>query len=256
MLHEEWRLHNNRWKKKETGEKIKMSFEVGDLSFSYLSRPCFGHRITKIFEIVDPLSLAYVIGVLHGDGCAAIRADDHYYIDLQTKDADFAESFAEHLSRVLKQTVQVKPLERKTVKGDFKGYEVCKGHKGFYLWYKSHQVDAISIVESLGKEAVAMFLKGFVDSEGSPSKCISALRIYNKNIALLGTIQRLLQRYFGITSVFLNYPKHTCPFLCIYRIDNFARFSRNIGFSIKRKNDRLEVFLSKQKRRGYDYDEN
>ena len=233
-----------------------MSFEMEDLSFSYLSRPCFGHRIVKTFEIVDPLSLAYVVGVLHGDGCAAIRSENHYSIDLQTKDVDFAESFAEHLSRVLKQTVQVKPLERKTTKGDFKGYEVCKGHKGFYLWYKCHEIDAISIVESLGMEAVAMFLKGFADSEGSPSKCISALRIYNKNTALLETVQRLLYRYFRITSVLLNYPKHTCPFLCIYRVDNFARFSQNIGFSIKRKNDRLEVLASKQKRRGYDYDKN
>jgi len=237
-----------------------MSFEIGHVletqepfSINYLSRPAYRHRIVKTFTIEDRLSLAYVLGVLKGDGCAADRTLSHYYIDLQTKDEDFAQAFAESLSKVLKEKVEVKPLKRHTTKGPFEGYEVCKGHKGFFLWYKQHNTEITSIIDSLGVNAVAMFLRGIADSEGSPQKCIASLRIYNTDLKLLEDVQQLLEKYFDIKSKILSYPKHTCSFLNIQGNNNLRNFIR-IGFSIRRKQKRLELLVQQKRRFSYGQD--
>lgn len=235
-----------------------MSFEIGKnietgepFSINYLSRPAYGHRVVKTFTIEDHLSLAYVLGVLKGDGCVADRILPHYFIDLQTKDEDFAKAFAESLSRVLKEKVEVKPLKRHTTKGFFEGYEVCKGHKGFYLWCKKHLAETVSIVDGLGKPAAAMFIRGFADSEGSPQKCTASIRLYNKDISLLQSIQWLLSKHFQVSSKILSY-SHTCPFLVIYSSQNFKHFSEHIGFSIERKQERLTLLVAQVRRHSYD----
>jgi len=236
-----------------------VSFEIGktlgtnepNFSIEYLSRPVFGHRVIKTFTIKDKISLAYVLGVLKGDGCLANRKRSHYFIDLQVKDKDFAKNFAEALSKVLNENVTFKTLRRSTIRGIFDGYEVCKGHKGFYLWYKRHESNTISIIESLGPRAISLFLRGFFDSEGSPQKCTASIRLYNKDIPLLESIQRLLLKYFQIPSKILSY-SHTHPFLVIYGWRSFKHFSEHIGFSIERKQKRLNLLVAQVRRQSYE----
>lgn len=235
-----------------------MSFEIGKVldteepfSINYLSRPAYGHRIVRTFTIENRLSLAYVLGVLKGDGCVSNRRRDHYFIALQVKDEDFAKAFSECLSRVLNEEVKVKPIKRDTTKGFFEGYDICKGHKGFYLWCKKHLAEAVSIVDGLGRPAVAMFIRGFADSEGSPQKCTASIRLYNKDISLLQSIQWLLSKHFQVSSKILSY-SHTCPFLVIYGLQNFKHFSEHIGFSIERKQERLTLLVAQVRRHSYD----
>jgi intein-encoded DNA endonuclease-like protein len=196
------------------------------------------------------LELPYVLGVLKGDASAPNRkCKGHYFVALQTKDQDFAEAFAQAFSQVLYDQVIVKPLERETNRGYFKGFEVTKGCKEFFLWFKGLSNEGVfALIEGTGSGGVAAFLRGFANSEGSPQKCTVSLRLYNCDVGLLKEIQRLLFQYFKITSTIVDHYSHTRPFLNIQRVQNLQLFLTRIGFSIKRKRERLAWHASKESR--------
>jgi len=111
---------------------------------------------------------------------------------------------------------------------------------------------------------VAAFLRGFADSEGSVKK-IGQIYIYNTDLRLLTYIQELLKK-FGIESTgpklltrrgtVIRDPrtgkqymaKKDCYYIYI-RTSSYTNFYKYIGFTIKRKQQRLEEYIKRTTRK-------
>jgi intein-encoded DNA endonuclease-like protein len=108
-------------------------------------------------------------------------------------------------------------------------------------------------------KCAAAFLRGLFDSEAYVHKA-GYIYLYNTNYELLVYAQRLLWRYFGIESTgpwphkqkgTTSYEPKTGRLIetkkdcyCIYiRAESLPNFYRYIGFTIKRKQKRLEEYL-------------
>jgi intein-encoded DNA endonuclease-like protein len=198
------------------------------------------HRISRLgekkfiynFKITGELS--YILGVMFGDGYISNR-----YVLLKVKDFDFAEIFNKNMSVILNR----KPTKIFTnISNGRKYFMVSFGSASFIKWFKSKKFEDIKkIVDNHPKE----FIRGFSDSEGScgiytsKNKKYYSIRIANKNLEILRYIQNKLLE-FGIKS-HLN--KQTRANFSWYILGMSGKkqtnkFMTDIGFSIKRKQDR------------------
>lgn len=178
--------------------------------------------------------LAYIFGVLDGDGW--LRLDrGHYFIHLHVKDRDFAEEFAGRLSRIL-------------------GRPVAVWHGGDDFYDARHYVPKclISLFQAYptmtenwtvpdfimqgNRKLVANYLRGFADSEGSLNEVSRAILLCNTNREGLKHVMRLLRDKIG-----LKYGKVSLVSkgLAIYGRRNLQIFSEVVGFSIRKKQEKL-----------------
>jgi intein-encoded DNA endonuclease-like protein len=191
--------------------------------------------------------LAYVIGVVLGDGCLD---RSHYAVRLKAKDFDFTEEFNSSICRVLN---KAKPyaINREHKYGHF---IVAATSKSLYLFLKNGMDSYEPIIDKYSSE----FIRGFADSEGTPSysgkRRNPVVRIVNTNLTLLKYIQRLLRDRFQIESRIqpqrLNpsvtkdgrviTPKKTFFRLVIGKRKCVIKFKEAINFSISRKRNKLE----------------
>jgi intein-encoded DNA endonuclease-like protein len=149
-----------------------------------------GQYLVKPRLVIAP-DLAYILGVLKGDGCVYNhrRGAD---IKLVTKDYAFAESFAKALTRIgLNPRIYLESNRRSLGRGVY--YRVEASSKAFYIWYKSLSLkDIESMLTS--QELIASFIRGFYESEGSYYKPEHYIHIYNTDMELIEMLQRLLQK--------------------------------------------------------------
>ena len=144
--------------------------------------------------------LAYVIGVLHGDGSLYIDKMKHgyqYKIQLGVEDYEFAETFSKNMARLLNRKV-VKP---KWYKSDNRWATVYTS-KAFYTWYKQQNLESLKPYIEYSKETVANSLCGLYDSDGGhyvyKKGRNSEISLYNNDKDLLRYVQHLLEKYFNI----------------------------------------------------------
>jgi len=211
------------------------------------------HKPSTTRWVPEPSNeLAYVLGVLYGDGNLE-RHGYNYDIKLNTIDLEFAEVFSNKLAKLLNKKI-LKPKWIGRVRGRNYGWKVSYSSKAFYTWFKRQNLESLKQYIEYSKETVANFLRGLYDSDGGHYKYMgrySRIQLYNNNTDLLHYIQYLLEKYFGI--------KATGPYLCTkagtfmerngkkyrrngntYRIDisrkqYIQKFLNEIGFSIKEK---------------------
>jgi intein-encoded DNA endonuclease-like protein len=155
---------------------IKQEFKI-NLSKSHISYwtrgmhdPHNGRRIPSL-ELLEPSEdLAYIIGVLCGDGSAWEKRRIHKgyrrgVIYLESKDREFVEEFAIRIGRVLNRTppkVNVKSIGYYYVQVESRTlYELLK---------KPIDIEKIRKYVEHCERCMAMFLRGFFDSEGSVNK--------------------------------------------------------------------------------------
>jgi intein-encoded DNA endonuclease-like protein len=217
--------------------------------------PYNGRRIPSL-ELLEPSEeLAYMIGVVLGDGYAyrkrrAIKGYRDVVVGLKAMDREFVEEFAKCLAKVLGRK-QIRPRFR----DDVGKYVVEVGSKTLYeLLKKPVDLDRLKKYIEHCKRCVAAFLRGFADSEGSVNKR-GYICIYNTDQRLLIYVKELLRR-LGIESTgptlnqrgtIINDPrmgkKYThnkdCHRLHIRASSNMS-FYRYVGFTIRRKQMRLE----------------
>jgi intein-encoded DNA endonuclease-like protein len=108
------------------------------------------------------------------------------------------------------------------------------------------------------KKCTAAFLRGLFDSEGRVSKN-GYIRLYNTNYEVLTYAQKLL-RGFGVestgpwpakkkgTTIYSHGKRYKAKENCYYlyiRAESLLKFYRHIGFTIKRKQKRLEKYLKR-----------
>jgi len=216
-------------------------------------------------ELLKPSEeLAYVIGVKVGDGYTyrrkhAIKYYNNVKIGLKARDREFVEEFARCLAKVLGRR-EIRPRFR----GDVGKYVVEVESKTLYeLLRKPIGLDRLKKYVEHCERCVAAFLRGFADSEGSVNKR-GYICIYNADQRLLTYIMDLLRR-LGIEStgprisvqrrtVFYDpragkkYAHKKNVGMIYIRASSNINFYRYVGFTITRKQIRLENYVKRTTR--------
>jgi len=216
--------------------------------------PYNGRRIPSLELLKPSEDLGYVIGVCLGDGYTSENnVLDGYVIGLQAKDIEFVEKFGRCLGNVLGR----KPIRPRKYAGTYVAEATSKTL--YELLKKPVDLKRIKKYVEHCKKCTAAFLRGLFDSEGCIGKD-GHIKLYNTNYEVLVYAQRLLWRYFGIESTGpwphkqkgttmhdprtgkLYKTKKDCYYIYI-RTETLPNFYRFIGFTIKRKQKRLEEYL-------------
>jgi intein-encoded DNA endonuclease-like protein len=235
----------------------KYGVRISLSTISYWTRgihsPYNGRRIPSLELLKPSEDLGYVIGVRLGDGYTRRTGYDQYFIGLRAKDIEFVEKFSMCLGNVLGRE-PIRPWK------DERRYVVETKSKTLYELLKK-PVDLKRIKKHVEhcKKCTTAFLRGLFDSEGCVSK-EGYIKLYNTNYEVLAYAQKLLRRRFGIDSTgpWLHTRKGTtmhdprtgkqyktkkdCYYIYI-RAKSLPRFYRYIGFTINRKQKRLEEYL-------------
>jgi intein-encoded DNA endonuclease-like protein len=209
--------------------------------------PYNDRRVPSPVLLKPSKDLANVIGVVLGDGYTSERKNYSYVIGLRAKDKEFVEDFGRRLSNVLgREPIRLwKDNTRRT-------YIAEARSKTLYRLLKK-PVDLKKIkkhVEHCPKCAAA-FLRGLFDSEGHVDKN-GYIILYNTNYQLLVYAQRLLWKYFGIEATGpwpISGRQRKANKVCYYiyiRAESLPKFYRYIGFTIRRKQKRLEDYLRRK----------
>jgi len=182
-------------------------------------------------DLMPSLNLAYLLGVMKGDGCISRNIKSHKHILLLTvKDKELAEEF----NKVVK-GIGLHPNLWQTRRGY---YRVEANSKIFYEWYRDLSLRSLQGLLPTESEK-AVFLRGYFDSDGGcyPLHGIVAT---STNSKLLKFIQNLLlslqiwasfeKNHLGGTS--LRVHSGSC-----------VKFRELIGFVIRRKQMALEQYV-------------
>jgi intein-encoded DNA endonuclease-like protein len=202
-----------------------------------VSSPYNGRRIPSLELLKPSEDLAYVIGVRLGDGYT-YEEGDRYIIGLKAKDKEFVEDFGRRLGNVLGRR-PIRPFKdaRRT-------YVVEAASKTlFELLRKPVYLKRIKKYIEHCKKCSAAFLRGLFDSEGHVHK-YGYIYLYNSDYEVLVYAQKLLRKRFGIESTGPWSHKQKEGYYYIYiRVESLPRYYRHIGFTVRRKQKRLEEYL-------------
>ena len=247
--------------------KQKFGVSPSKSQISYWTRgihsPYNGRRIPSL-ELLEPSEdLAYVIGVLCGDGSAWEKSRMHkgyrrVVIYLEAKDKEFVEEFAIRIGRVLN-----RPPPRVRVKSTGYYYVEVESRTLYELMKRPIDIEKIRRFVEHCERCMAMFLRGFFDSEGSVNKH-GYILAYNSNYELLLYVQELLLKRFGIETswprpttkqgtTFYNpqrgkvYEHKKDVYVLYVSKQCNVRFYYYVGFTILRKRARLEDYLRRMR---------
>ncbi|MEM1944320.1 MAG: LAGLIDADG family homing endonuclease [Nitrososphaerota archaeon] len=215
-------------------------------------------RILSIESLRPSRELAYIIGVVAGDGYVwwRQRPRESYHevtVGLTVKGKEFAEEFSRCLATVLKRG----PIKLSWSKRQFVVVRVtCKAL--YELVGRLFNIEKVKRFVEHCSRCKSAFLKGFLDSEGCVSKK-SEVIIYNTNLGLLEYVKQLLESLgIGTTGPHLNnkhgmtlrnpkngkiYTKKRDVYSVYIPAEYRLRFYQRIGFTIERKQRRLEDYL-------------
>ncbi|MEM4219853.1 MAG: LAGLIDADG family homing endonuclease [Candidatus Caldarchaeum sp.] len=233
---------------------------LGKSNISYwvrgLCNPYNGTLIPSIDFLKPSKELAYVIGVVAGDGYVlrrkkAWKSYREALVGLEVKDIEFAEEFAKCLGKVLNRDPP-KP------RWSERGFVVELRCKALYeLLRKPFDMEKLRRFIEHNRECKSMFLRGFFDSEG----CVAEngyITVHNTDISLLRYAKQLLDSLEIETTGphlerkrgrVLKDPrgrtyKRKKNVYRLYVPSKFRlKFYQYIGFTIRRKQQRLEDFL-------------
>jgi intein-encoded DNA endonuclease-like protein len=193
-----------------------------------------------------------VIGVVLGDGYTYEKSDN-YVIGLGAKDKEFVEDFGRRLGNVLGRE-PIRP--RKNAK---EYIAEARSRTLYELLKKPVDLKRIRRYVEHCPKCAAAFLRGLFDSDGHVSKA-GYIYLHNTNYEVLVYAQKLLWKYFRIEATGpwpdkqkgtpMNDPRtgkqyktnEDCYYIYI-RAESLPNFYRFIGFTVRRKQKRLEEYL-------------
>ncbi|MDD5133183.1 MAG: LAGLIDADG family homing endonuclease [Candidatus Nanoarchaeia archaeon] len=202
-------------------------------------------RTKKLPEYAKELTeeLAYVLGVVYCDGHVSVK---QRRVILSATDQDFVLNFKDKLEKWSKFKTRFysrnlkKPDYIKTRKLQYVSYIDSKEASVFLK-----EFDLTKILNSTN-EIKYSFLKGCFDSEGGVTERIS---FYNTNLEFTLLIKNLLKS-INIDSTLLSRgitnehsKAKTIYILSINKFIDKLNYLNNIGFSIKRKEEKLQKYL-------------
>jgi intein-encoded DNA endonuclease-like protein len=205
-------------------------------------------------------ALAYLIGAVLGDGYPKIKRRfrkgyRHTIIRFEAVDREFVEEVARCIAVVLNRP----PPKLKIRKGTRKYFVEVESKTLWELLRRPIDLEKLRKYIEHCEKCMAAFLRGFADAEGSVDKN-GHIIIYNTDLRLLTYFQGLLRR-FGIES---TGPRVCIPAGSLIKIDPITgktyttkkdcyriyilscsnvNFYHRIGFTIRRKQERLEEYL-------------
>jgi hypothetical protein len=192
------------------------------------------------FDNTPTPEMAYVLGVIFGDGCVTCyRKQNSYRIQLTCTDREFAESFKCALEAIgLRPSLRfAKPptKNRKAV------WRVEALSKLFYEWFRTLNFEELKLFLRT-KELKREFIRGFYESEGCLHKVKTRKRgwciyICNTNEDLTKLVRAPLSDLGFLFSVWISRRPRRKPLYVIGtgRFDNIVRFLLEIEPSIPRK---------------------
>lgn len=204
-------------------------------------------RTKRLPESAKKISreLGYILGVIYGDGHVSVK---QRRVILAATDKDFVLEFKRNIekwskfkarlyTRELKKTHYIKARKIQWV-----SYIDSKEASEFLYNFNQN-----SIVEESDK-IKCIFLRGFYDSDGCAYKNFRGIIGYNTDYNLILLVKKLLNSlniYPTISKSKINKigPYNCKEFiykLCIYKKENIKKFYELIGFSIRRKQERLQ----------------
>ncbi|MEM3570305.1 MAG: LAGLIDADG family homing endonuclease [Candidatus Jordarchaeales archaeon] len=248
---------------KRIKKKIEELYDV-PLSRSLISywcrnihSPFNGCRIPSVDFLEPSPELSYIIGVVAGDGWAVKKKNDIYEVGAMVKDRDLIEEFSKCLGKVLRRDP---PRPRQEKYGIF---TVEVESKALYeILQKTIDINKIAPFVEHCEECMRRFLRGFFDSEGCVSKDGRNF-CYNTDVQLLRYVKKILN-LLGIrtsepkicvkkgTRIFdgrkgKTYVRRKDEYRIYIRMSDVLRFYQLIGFTIKRKQKKLENYLKKRR---------
>jgi len=184
----------------------------------------------KMVKLEPSRTLAYVLGVLKGDGSVIVRRvserGHEYRIKLDVHSAELANSFYNAL-RELGLSPRIYRLK--------KSWYVRAFSKEFVLWYKkSSEHELWKYINGYERE----FVRGFYEAEGSISRHSKAglrIRIVNNNTAILKLIKRHLKNSLNINPLLYPHSNGKAYVLEIYGMGDVGKFLDWIKPCIKNK---------------------
>jgi intein-encoded DNA endonuclease-like protein len=226
--------------------------------------PYNGRRIPSL-ELLEPSEdLAYVIGMRLGDGSAweKRRVYKGYreagtiegIIELKAKDKEFVDESAIRVARVLGCRPPKVYFDASTGRYHF----MIESRTLYELLKKPINIKKLRRYIEHCPKCMAAFLRGFFDSEGSV-RDDGVITVGNSNYRLLKYVQKLLRK-FGIAAKGPELVHRQGSIMSIegrkqrrrrnvYRIyirpRDAIKFYRWIGFTIRRKQKRLEEYLKR-----------
>lgn len=197
--------------------------------------------------------LAYVLGVLKGDGCLcknkrhSLRGECFdYVLTLGVTDEDFAEYYKEQLEKWSRfiAYAHIRPPRGKGTKPVF---TIRLRSKDIYEFLNGFDINKLKLSSSTIK---AMFLRGLYDSEGHVSKfrenkngLIHIGMADFKTVVLAKELLSLLNIHSGkLLERTLNTGTRFYYFH-IGSLEGLRKFRDNVGFSIRRKQERLNDLI-------------
>ena len=209
----------------------------------------------RITELRPSPELAYVIGVVLGDGYACSTGNYKKIIGLRARDEEFVREFARCLARVLGREVKVRFWEERKL---FVA-RACSAPL-YELLRKPADLDRLRPFIEHCDMCVAAFLRGFFDSEGLVKEN-GHISVTNTDLELLRYIGRLFgrlgiditgdprladrrEKLYDPRTGKVYKKRRDCYVLRIRTCCNLTYYQR-VGFTITRKRRRLEKYLKK-----------
>jgi len=244
--------------KKKIEELCNVSLSISTISrwCRKICSPHNGCRVPSVKFLEPSPELSQVIGTVAGDGFATKKNGNEYVIGARVKDGDLIEEFSRCLGKVLGRDP---PRPRQEKDGAF---VVEVESKALYeLLRKPIDINRIAPFVEHCEECMRRFARSFFDSEGSVDKD-GKIRCYNSDLQLLQYVRKILN-ILGIrtTRPKICTKKGTAFFdrrrgktytakkdvyrICV-RMSDVLRFYQRIGFTIQRKQKRLEEYLRKR----------
>ncbi|MEM0233233.1 MAG: LAGLIDADG family homing endonuclease [Candidatus Nezhaarchaeales archaeon] len=218
--------------------------------------PYNGIRIPSIDFLEPSPELSQVIGTVAGDGWAVEKKNGIYEVGAGVKDEELVEEFSRCLGKVLGRDPPRPRLEK-----DGRLAVEVKSKALYELLRKPIDIDKIAPYVEHCEECMRRFARSFFDSEGGVSKD-GRIYCYNSDLQLLQYVRKILN-ILGIrtTEPKICVKKGTIIFdrrngktfttkkdvyrICV-RMSDVLRFYQHIGFTIQRKQKRLEEYLRKR----------
>ena len=210
--------------------------------------PADAKTLTPIF--------GYILGAVKGDGCInggypyRNRVSKNYVIALSVIDYDFASAFWDALKRWSGMNVTMNEVvpRKKTWRNQWT-VRLYSNKAGKYL--KEYDITKLQNAE---EAVIAAFLRGFYDAEGGAyfnGKRVE-VSVWNTDHALMKLVESLLykvgiEKLYWCTDIRRQTP---CYRISLNSRKEIRTFATKVGFSIKRKNNKLESIVNAPNMRG------
>ena len=197
---------------------------------------------------IPPIKLdedsAYVLGVIGpGDGCTFRDG-----ISLETIDREFAEEFGQRVEKITKLKCHFIPFYRgqPNRKPTYRVILFSRRFRDFLasfgVSFRHKEWNVPNAIIQSQEGVKAAYLRAVSDSQASVNKCIC---IEVKNPRGLREIQRMLNDFHLRTYFVRRKNRENMCKLWITGRSSLERFNSKIGFTIKRKREKLEKWLQK-----------